>query len=179
MFIGPNDWRGSESLAGVTSYLADPLKLTFPGGVNVAHAEDIARGHILVAEKGTPGERYILCSPDNWEWKKIHGTISELCGVSGPRISVPRSAGIVGASFMELGAKLTGGRPMATRALAKMAGRYFWYDDSKAKALGYTARGSRETLAQTIRWLLDSPHLAPSIRRKLAPTDEVTSAAGA
>src|SRR6202012_5282951 len=32
VFIGPYDFRPSASLATVTGYLSDPLKLTYPGG---------------------------------------------------------------------------------------------------------------------------------------------------
>jgi dihydroflavonol-4-reductase len=167
MFVGPQDYRPSEALFSITSYLADPLKLSFGGGVNIAHAEDIARGHILLADKGRAYERHILCSPDNWEWSQIHRTISELAGVAGPRISVGRTSAIAGATLMELGAKLTRTKPLATRDLAKMAGRYFWYDGSKARALGFTARGTRETLRETIGWLAGSPHLPQSVQRKL------------
>jgi dihydroflavonol-4-reductase len=32
-----------------------------PGGCGVVHEEGVAAGHLLAAEKGRPGERYILC----------------------------------------------------------------------------------------------------------------------
>jgi dihydroflavonol-4-reductase len=32
-----------------------------PGGMGVCFSEGVARGHLLAAERGRPGERYILC----------------------------------------------------------------------------------------------------------------------
>lgn len=178
VFVGPYDFRPSSSLATITGYLGDPLKLTYPGGVDIVHAADVGRGHILLAEKGTPGERYIL-SGEQAEWRAIHRTISELCGVRGPGLTVGRTAARVGATFMELAAKLTKKPPLATRELAQQAGRYFWYRHDKAAKLGYAPRPMRTTLAQTIAWLLTSPHLSASQRAALAPAAEVESEAAA
>ena len=55
VFIGPYDFRPSASLPTVTGYLFDPMKLTYPGGVNIIHVQDVARAHFLLGEKGAPG----------------------------------------------------------------------------------------------------------------------------
>src|SRR5262249_10338966 len=83
--VGAPGYRRSPSNAVIVTYLADPLRLTYPGGCNIVSASDVARGHILAAEAGTPGERYVLGS-ENLEWSTIHRTISELCGVPGPYV---------------------------------------------------------------------------------------------
>ena len=44
----------------MTGYVLDPLKMTWPGGGNVVLALDVARAHVLLAERGTPGERYLV-----------------------------------------------------------------------------------------------------------------------
>ena len=38
VFIGPYDFRPSAIFPTVTGYLFDPMKLSYPGGVNIIHA---------------------------------------------------------------------------------------------------------------------------------------------
>src|SRR5882724_154817 len=85
MSVGPYDYRLGPSNAIICAYLNDPFKVTFPGGINVVSVRDVARGHILLAESGRPGWRYVLGS-ENLEWSAVHRAISELCGIPGPNL---------------------------------------------------------------------------------------------
>ena len=108
--IGPHDTSLSPSNAVITSYLADPFRMTFPGGCNIVSARDVAAGHILAAERGEPGARYVLGS-ENLEWSSIHRIISELCGLDGPRIRANHTASYLVATGTELMAWLAARRP--------------------------------------------------------------------
>lgn len=175
VFIGPKDFRPSASLATITGYLGDPLKITYPGGANIIHASDVAIGHILLAERGNPGERYIIAA-ENVKWREVHETISELCGIARPRITVTRTPAIAAATFMELASKITRKPPLATRDLAQQTGRYFWYSNAKIARLGFLPRSMRQTLTQTIAWLMISPHLSDKQRAAMKPHEEVLQA---
>ncbi|MEZ0311944.1 MAG: NAD-dependent epimerase/dehydratase family protein [Myxococcota bacterium] len=176
VFIGPHDHRPSASLNTVTGYLTDPMKLTYPGGANVMHATDVARGHLLLAEKGMPGERYILAA-ENVTWRDMHEMLAELAGVSRPRFTVTRGPAVLAASIMELGAKVTKREPLATVDLARQTGRYFWYSNAKAARLGFSPRSMRLTLTQTLAWLLAaSPHFTDKQRAKMSPHEDVLQA---
>ena len=72
----------------------------------MVHVEDVALGHVLVAERGTRGERYLLGS-ENLTWADIHQTIAELCGVRGPTLTTTLTAAYLAASAMELAARWT------------------------------------------------------------------------
>ncbi len=172
VFLGPRDFRPSASLQTITGYLMDPLKLTYPGGINIVHAEDVAQAHLLLAEKGKSYERHIVGS-ENLEWSAIHQTIAELCGIPSPKIRVPRWAAMAGAALMEGAAWVTQKPPMAPIALAKQVGMYFWYNSDKLRALGWQPRPSKQVLAETIAWLLTSSHLTPELKQKLNPAHEV------
>ena len=175
IFIGPYDFKPSASLPTVTGYITAPMLLTFDGGANLAHVEDIARGHILVGEKGTSFERHILAG-DNITWPDAHALISELCGLPKPRTKTSRRAAYLASAAMEVQAKITGKPPQGTRELSKQIGQYFWYDAAKAKALGFTARSTREVLVDTLGWLLTSTHLSDKQKGKLKPVDDVLQA---
>ena len=62
--VGGPDYRLLPSNAVIVNYLNDPFCFTFPGGCNVVHVEDVARGHVLLAERGERGQRYLV-GPDN------------------------------------------------------------------------------------------------------------------
>ena len=176
VFVGPHDHRPSASMAMLTGYIFDPLKLTFQGGANLLHAADVARAHVLLAQHGTPGQRHIVCSRDNWAWKSIHQTIAQAAGVHSPRFAMGKRSSLVGTALMELGAKLTGKPPLGTRSQARLVGSYFWYDGSRVWNLGFEPRGTRATIVDTLGWLLTSSLLTDRQCNRLRPVPEVLAA---
>jgi dihydroflavonol-4-reductase len=172
MTVGPHDYRLVPSNKAIISYLEDPFRITFPGGCNIVHVQDIARGHILAAQRGAPGCRYLL-GGENIEWSLLHRTVAELCGVAAPAMLATHTAAYLGACAMEAAALLTGSAPAGTRAEAKTLGRYYWYRHDRAAILGYAPRPARQALAEAIAWLLGSPHVSPSLRSRLRPGHEV------
>jgi len=172
MTVGPHDYRLVPSNKVIVRYLEDPFRVTFPGGCNIAHVQDIAHGHILAAERGEPGSRYLL-GGENVEWSLLHRTVAELCGVPGPAMLATHTAAYLAATGMEVASVLTGKPPATTRAETKTLGRYYWYSHARAAALGYAPRPARRALAEAIAWLLTSPHISPSLHSRLKPGDEV------
>ena len=152
------------------------MKLTYPGGVNIIHVQDVARAHLLLGEKGVPGERYLVCG-DNMEWSEVHQMIAELGGVSEPKPRMGKKAAFFGGIAMGMGSKLNGKPPLGTRDMVKMVGSYFWYNDQKAQELGHDGRDStRRAIVDTIAWLLESTHLPPPQHQKLCPSNKVFAA---
>ncbi len=175
MSVGPHDYRLGPSNAIICAYLNDPFKVTFPGGINIVSVRDVARGHILLAESGRPGWRYVLGS-ENMEWSSVHRTISELCGVPGPNLHANHTTSYLAATAVEILAALTGKPPLSTRAQAKMVGRYYWYRHNRAAKLGYAPRPAREALADAIGWLLSTSHIPMTLRGTLTISPEVYDA---
>ncbi|WP_066927370.1 NAD-dependent epimerase/dehydratase family protein [Streptomyces sp. NBRC 110611] len=173
--VGGPDWRLVPSNALLTRYLADPLRTTYPGGCNIVSVRDIADGHVLLAEKGAAGERYLL-GGENWAWRTIHQTVSELCGTHGPWATATHTGAYLAATVAEIRAVLNARPPSTTRAEARTMGRYYWYRHGKAAALGYTPRPARQALAEALGWLVTSPHLPDRVRSGLRPHPEVMSA---
>ncbi|MFJ5677960.1 NAD-dependent epimerase/dehydratase family protein [Streptomyces sp. NPDC093097] len=173
--VGGPDHRLVPSNALITRYLKDPLRTTYPGGCNIVSVQDVAAGHLLLAEHGTAGERYVL-GGENWTWRTIHRVVSELCGTTGPWATTSHTAAFLAATLDEMRAHLTAKAPATTRAEARTMGRYYWYDHDKAAALGYAPRPARRALVEALSWLLTSPHLPPNVRSGLKPVPEVISA---
>ena len=57
---GPGPWHGSGMDRAIRDAIRRRLPATPPGGMTLVFVEDVARGHLAVFDRGTPGERYIL-----------------------------------------------------------------------------------------------------------------------
>lgn len=170
MTLGPFSGTIGPSNAIIAAYLADPLRCTFAGGCNIVSARDVAVGHVILAERGVPGEHYLLGS-ENLEWQEVHAMIGELTGVPAPRIQINHTLAYAAAALEEFRAHMTGRSPLSSREQARMIGRWYWYDHRRAGALGYAPASARQALLQTISWLVASPHIGRELRTglRLAP----------
>jgi dihydroflavonol-4-reductase len=65
-------------------------------GLNVVDVRDVARGHALALERGTPGERYLLGGAD-LSLVELFGAIADLAGRPRPRIRVPYAVALAAA----------------------------------------------------------------------------------
>jgi dihydroflavonol-4-reductase len=174
--VGPYDAHLSSSNAIIVNYMKDPWKTTWTGGCNIVSVRDVARGHVLAATRGRPGQRYILGS-QNWRWSQIHTAISELCGIPGPLTHATHTSAYLASAVYELVARVTGNPPPSTRAQAKMIGRFYWYSHDRAAAeLGWEPRGARLALSDAIGWLTASRHISSELRRRILLSDEVYAA---
>ncbi|MEZ5666492.1 MAG: NAD-dependent epimerase/dehydratase family protein [Alphaproteobacteria bacterium] len=170
--VGPHGTALGPSNGLVVAYLADPLRLTWPGGCNIAAAADVAAGHRLLALRGTPGAAYLL-GGENLAWPQLHGLVAELAGVAPPRLSLTHGAAYLAAATEEAVARARRRRPLTTRDQAAMVGRWYWYDDARARALGYRPHPARAALAEAISWLAASPHVSREVRAGLRLHDDV------
>ena len=173
--VGPYGYKLGPSNGAIVSYLSDPLRATFPGGCNIVSVRDVAQGHVLVARRGQPGQKYLLGS-ENLQWSSIHRTISELCGTAGPSWQANHTAAMLVATGTELFCALTRTQPLTTRIQARMVGRYYWYEHKRAQELGYRPRPARTALAETIAWLSANSQISRRIRTTLNLTRDVFEA---
>ena len=173
--VGAYGYKVGPSNGAIVAYLSDPSKATFPGGCNIVSACDVAKGHVLVAQKGTPGERYLLGS-ENLHWSNIHRMISEHCGIAGPSWQANHTASMLVAAASELVCSLTRTPPLTTRTQARMVGRYYWYEHKKVETLGYRPRPARTALAEAIAWLSASSQITRQLRTTLRLSRDVFEA---
>ena len=167
--------RLAPSNAIVLRYLLDPTRSTFPGGCNVVDARDVGAGHVVLLERGEPGERYLLGGEDV-TWRTLHTLVSELAGLPGPFAELPAASAWGIAAVTEWWASLTEQQPLSTRDEASTVGRHYWYSSAKAHELGYAARPAREAVAASLAWLAVSRDLPRWAREGLRLHPDVRSA---
>jgi dihydroflavonol-4-reductase len=129
------------------------------GGMNVAYAGDVVNGHILAAQKGRRGERYIL-GGHNMTHKEIFRRIAELVGGRAPFVRLPIPLLRFGAGIIEKLSNLVGADPWISSDLVAGAGMYNWFSCEKAKReLGYTVTPFDETILAAYKWYRENGFL--------------------
>ena len=86
--IGPWDIKPTPTGQMIVDFLNGKMVGSVDTGLNIVHVRDVARGHILAAEKGRVGERYIL-GHRNLSLLEIFQMLSTLTGVPAP--ALPRA----------------------------------------------------------------------------------------
>lgn len=167
--------RLAPSNAIVLRYLLDPTRSTFAGGGNVVDARDVGAGHVLLLERGTPGERYLL-GGENLSWRAVHGLVADLAGLPGPFAEVSPGMASALAATSEWWGRVSGRPALSTREEAATIGRYYWYASDSAASLGYAARSARMTVAAAVGWLAVSPDLPRWVRESLRLHPDVRAA---
>ena len=153
--VGPRDIKPTPT----GRIIVDTLKKNMPAyvdtGLNIAHVDDVAAGHLLALEKGAIGERYILGGQD-LSLRRILGVIAELGGVKAPSARIPHNLILPIAWAAERLAGLTGREPLATVDGVRMAKKFMYFSSAKAQQrLGYQSRPARLALADAVEWFLE------------------------
>lgn len=129
------------------------LRIAPDSGVNLVDVEDVARGHLLAAEKGKVGERYIL-GGSNLSFLEAFQKIAGAAGNQGRIRLLGRQVALPLSLLAEAAAMLSGREPALAWDLAKLSGRKLYYSSGKAaRELGYSPTPFEETVEKTVRWL--------------------------
>ena len=123
-------------------------------GLNYVHVRDVAIGHILAAERGRIGERYILGNADgNWTMKQALDALAEITGLPAPKFQAPHALAFAAAYIGEAMSALTGKPPKAPLAGVRMARHKMWFNPAKAiRELGLPQTPPKQALADAVEW---------------------------
>src|SRR3989442_270414 len=126
-------------------------------GVNTwTHAADIARGHVLAATRGNPGELYIL-GDRVLPVVEFYRKAAEAAGVKPPNPSVRLGLARLAARFSEAKARLAGRTPVLSRAALDFARVDIVVDASKARRdLEWTPAPLEDRIRETMAWDVDT-----------------------
>jgi len=150
--IGPRDVKPTPTGRIVVDTLLGRMPAYVNTGLNVAHTDDIAHGHLLAYKHGKPGERYIL-GGENMTLLQILQTIDEIQGRRRTRFSLPVELILPAAWLMEKIAMVTNVEPTATVDSLRMAKNMMFYSSDKAvRELGYRYRPATEALRDATTW---------------------------
>ncbi|HEY5044165.1 MAG TPA: hopanoid-associated sugar epimerase [Verrucomicrobiae bacterium] len=152
--IGPGDVKPTPTGRVIVDFLNRRMPAYLETGLNWVHVRDVAIGHILAAEKGRFGERYILGHADgNWTMKQTFAVLEELTGIPAPRMKIPYWLAVRVAEVNEYFSFFTGKPPQAPMAGVRMAKYKMWFNPQKAVAmLDLPQTPPRQAFADAIAW---------------------------
>jgi dihydroflavonol-4-reductase len=154
--VGPRDVKPTPTGRIVVEAAAGRMPAYVDTGLNIVHVDDVARGHVLAAEKGRIGARYIL-GAENLTLEQILARIARLVGRKPPLVKLPIPAVLPIAYAAEAWARLTGKEPFATVDGVRLARKHMFFSHEKAaRELGYAPRPADEALRDAITWFRDA-----------------------
>src|SRR6266850_2186539 len=107
--VGPRDVKPTPTGKIIVDFLNRAMPAYLDTGLNWVHVRDVVIGHILAAEKGRLGERYILGNAQgNWTLKQTFAVLQGLTGLPAPKFQIPYSIALAAAHVNELISHVTG-----------------------------------------------------------------------
>src|SRR5262249_39013761 len=127
--IGPDDHDRSVMGQFCRRFWRGRAPIAPPGGLNLVDVRDVAAGHLLAAEHGQRGRRYIL-GGEAHDYRSFLQLLSDVAGLRPRWIPrVPRPLFTFGAAVNQFRCWLRGREPYPSLAHARL-NRYFWFFSS-------------------------------------------------
>jgi dihydroflavonol-4-reductase len=150
--VGPWDVKPTPTGRMIVDYLRGKMFGYLHTGLNLVHVRDVARGHILAAQKGRVGEKYILGNR-NLTLREIFTMLEQLSGVPAPRVRIPYPVALLAACGSELYGRVTRREPQISLSAVRMAGKMMFFDPSKAiRELQLPQTPVEEALREAVEW---------------------------
>lgn len=150
--IGDHDWKPTPTGKVIVDFLRNRLPAFVDTGLNLVDAHDIAAGHLLAAEKGQPGERYIL-GCENLTLQHILARIAGFSGQAAPTTKVPYAVAYAAGVITTGLAHFTGKETIAPLEGVRMARKKMFVTHAKAaRDLGFAPGPVDAALQRAIHW---------------------------
>jgi dihydroflavonol-4-reductase len=154
--VNPSSVQGPGRATGTGRLILDVvngrLRYLVDSVISLVDIDDCARGHLLAAEKGRPGERYILSGAT----LGVREAVSLAAAASGREINprlLPGSLVSAAASVVEPVARVFGKDLPFCREMVRVMRFGHAYDGSRAVSeLGVEYRPVTETISRLISW---------------------------
>lgn len=152
--VGPRDVKPTPTGKVIVDFLNREMPAYLDTGLNWVHVRDVAIGHILAAEKGRIGERYILGQADgNWTMKDAFAVLADITGLPAPKFRVPYAVALAAAHVDETISRFTGKPPKAPVGGVRMARYKMFFNPAKAiRELGLPQTPPKQALADAVNW---------------------------
>jgi dihydroflavonol-4-reductase len=151
--VGPDDFEPSVMGKFCTRVWKGKISAVAPGGYNLVDVRDVAAGHLLAAERGQSGRRYIL-GGENYSMAEVVRLLTAAAGLRPRSIpTIPLAMLWAAAWYAEARARRIGREPYPSFQHVRL-NRYSWFvtSDRAKKELGYAPRALAESVRDTFAW---------------------------
>jgi dihydroflavonol-4-reductase len=157
--IGERDVKPTPTGQMIVDFLNRRMPAYVETGLNLIDVRDVAAGHLAAAEKGKPGERYIL-GHRNMSLKEILDTLSRLTGLPAPGVRLPHWIPLSAAAVATGWARVSGKPPRFSLESVRMSTHRMYFDPSRAvRELGLPQTPVEEALARAVEWFRKSGYV--------------------
>lgn len=158
--VGSHDRKPTSTGQMILDFLNRRMPAYVETGLNIIDAEDVADGHILAAQKGRIGERYILGNR-NMTLLEIFNALSTLTGLSSPKVKIPLwVAYAFGLTDKVVSEWILKREPQIPLEGVKMARKKMFFSAAKAiKELKLPQTPVDIALEKAIRWFQDQGYV--------------------
>jgi dihydroflavonol-4-reductase len=158
--VGPGDAKPTPTGRIIVDFLNGRMPAYVDSGLNFVAVEDAAAGHLLAAERGRAGERYIV-GGENLTLKQVLGIIAQASGRSVPRVRLPHFVAL-GAAYADAAISgIFGREPQIPLEGVRMARHSMFVSDKKARTeLGFAPGPVAGALERAVRWYGDKGYVA-------------------
>jgi len=150
--VGDHDVKPTPTGRIVLDFLKGALPAFIDTGLNLVDVRDTAEAHLLAAERGRPGERYIVGS-ENLTLAGILEKLARLTGREAPRVKLPYAMAYAAGLVTTGWARITGRPPLAPLDAVRMAKKKMFVSIEKARReLGFSPGPVDAALGRAVEW---------------------------
>jgi len=150
--IGDHDWKPTPTGQIILDFLRGKMPAFVDTGLNLVDVRDVAQGHLLAAERGRPGERYILGS-ENLTLEQILARLANITGRPKPSFKIPYAVAYAAGVASTAWASFTGHPPRVPLEAVRMAKKKMFVSHAKAsRELGYLPQPVDPALERAVTW---------------------------
>jgi dihydroflavonol-4-reductase len=151
--VGVGDHKPTPTGQVIVDFLNGRMFGYVRTGLNIVDVADVAAGHLLAAERGRVGERYIL-GGENLSLKQVLDLLAEVSGRPPVRLRIPHQVALAWA-YVDVALARGNPRrtPTATPEKVRLSCRYEYFDPAKAvRELGLPQTPAGEALGKAVEW---------------------------
>lgn len=152
--IGPYEYKLSNMGQLFVDFMRNRLYAIIDGAYDFVDVRDVAKGMVLAARFGRKGENYIL-SGEQITVRNMMSALEEETGITAPRRVLPQWFAIATGFFAEIYYKARRQQPLFTSySVSTLSSNSLTSHNKASKELGYSPRPLKETIKDTVSWLI-------------------------
>jgi dihydroflavonol-4-reductase len=165
--VGPWDWKPTPTGKIVLDFLNGKMPGYVETGLNFVGVEDCAAGHLLVAQRGKIGERYLL-GAENLTLKGFLDLLAKITGLRAPSLKIPHGVAL-GVAYAETAfSRLLGREPQIPVEGVKIARHMMFVDASRAqRELEFHPAPVAAALERAVRWYESNGYVLPRRAKRI------------
>jgi dihydroflavonol-4-reductase len=150
--VGPWDWKPTPTGKLIVDFLNGKLPGYVDTGLNFVGVEECALGHLLIAEKGKVGQRYLL-GGENLTLKQMLDILAKISGLRAPSLKISHNVALGVAYASTIFSRLIGKEPGIPVEGVKIAQHKMFVDCARSqRELGFKAGPVAAALDRAVRW---------------------------